>query len=189
LFALGGKTQGPIISVGTFSKVLAPGLRVGWVIAHSHFISKLVQAKQSADLHTATFNQYLVHELATSGLLLTHVPKLCAEYGIRRYTMLAALKKAMPEGVTWSRPAGGMFLLLRLPAEMRGADIARSALQENVLVVPGEDFHVQGGENTLRLNFSNAAPAEIRTGVQRLASIIARVLMQPSKYPVSFSRP
>ncbi|HEX7861795.1 MAG TPA: PLP-dependent aminotransferase family protein [Verrucomicrobiae bacterium] len=187
IFELAGKCGGPVVSVGTFSKILAPGLRVGWVIANKALIEKLVQAKQSADLHTSTLNQYLACELAMSGLLTTHVPKLCLEYGRRRAAMLAALEEFMPGEVTWSRPAGGMFLLVRMPEVISGAEVAREALEENVLVVPGDDFHIVGGRNTLRLNFSNCAPDSIRRGIQTLGKIVGRFLNEESKYRVSFS--
>jgi 2-aminoadipate transaminase len=186
IFEIADKTNGPVVRVGTFSKVLAPGLRVGWMIGDRRLLEKVVQAKQSTDLHTSTFNQYLALELVASGLLETQIPKLCSEYRRRRDVMLEALKEAMPDGVQWTRPEGGMFLLLTLPNELKGADIARAALAENVLVVPGEDFHVIGGENTLRLNFSNCTPELIRTGIQRLASIVEAQLKNDN-YPVSFS--
>ena len=174
LFTLSGRIDGPVVAVGTFSKVLAPGLRVGWVVAHRALIEKLVQAKQAADLQTSTLNQYLALKLATSGLLGTHVPKLRHEYRCRRDAMLGALLNFMPADVVWSKPAGGMFLLLTLPNGLSGASISRAALAENVLVVPGEDFHVVGGENTLRLNFSNCAPGLIRSGIERLSRIVGK---------------
>jgi 2-aminoadipate transaminase len=191
IFSIAGKTSGPVVSVGTFSKVLAPGLRVGWVVADRPLIEKLVQAKQAADLQTSTLNQYLALKLATGGLLETQVPRLCNEYRCRRDAMLQALNEFMPAGVLWSKPAGGMFLLLTLPGAIAGADVSRAALAENVLVVPGEDFHVVGGENTLRLNFSNCPPELIRTGIERLARIIAEqaaaLAHHTENYPVSFS--
>jgi 2-aminoadipate transaminase len=173
VFEFAGKTDGPVVRVGTFSKVLAPGLRVGWLIADRALLEKVVQAKQSSDLHTSTFNQYLALELVANGLLDTQIPKLCSEYRHRRDVMLESLSETMPEGVEWTTPEGGMFLLITLPAGVNGAEIARAALSENVLVVPGEDFHVIGGENTLRLNFSNCTPEQIKTGIGRLAGIVA----------------
>ena len=191
LFSIAGQTQGPVVSVGTFSKVLAPGLRVGWVIAARPLIEKLVQAKQSADLHTSTFNQYLALRLAMSGLFETHIPRLREEYRCRRNAMLNALTEFMPANVSWSKPAGGMFLLLTLPDALSGSAVAHPALAKNVLVVPGEDFHVEGGKNTLRLNFSNCTAELIRIGIERLGRIIAEqahALSAPNqKYPVSFS--
>ena len=191
IFSIAGKSDGPVVHVGTFSKVLAPGLRVGWVIAARPLIEKLVQAKQSADLHTSTFNQYVALHLVTSGLLEAHVPRLREEYRRRRDAMLHALSECMPASVSWSKPAGGMFLLMRLPEQLSGSAVAQAALAQNVLVVPGEDFHVAGGQNTLRLNFSNCTPELIRTGIERLGRIISEqehaVPARTEKYPVSFS--
>lgn len=186
LFEVAEKSGGPVVKVGTFSKVLAPGLRVGWLIAERTLLEKVVQAKQSTDLHTSTVNQYLAFELVASGLLQTQVPKLCSEYRRRRDAMLEALNATMPEGVQWTKPAGGMFLLVTLPPELKGAEIARAALAENVLVVPGADFHVRDGENTLRLNFSNCTVDLIRTGIDRLARIV-QAQLERTNYPVSFS--
>ena len=162
VFEMAGKVEGPIVNVGTFSKVLSPGLRVGWVAGNRNVIEKLVQAKQSADLHTSTLNQYITLELVKGGLLERHVPVLRSEYKQRRDTMLEALKGFMPNNVIWSCPAGGMFLLLRLQGGISGREVAGAALERQVVVVPGDDFHVQGGQNSLRLNFSNCSPARNR---------------------------
>ena len=186
VFEIAGKTDGPVARVGTFSKVLAPGLRVGWLIADRAVLEKVAQVKQSSDLHTSTFNQYLALELVTNRVLETQIPKLCSEYRRRRDVMLESLTETMPHGVRWTKPQGGMFLLVTLPRELKGAEIARAALAENILVVPGEDFHVIGGENTLRLNFSNCTPELIRAGIGRLARIV-RAHLETANYPVSFS--
>jgi 2-aminoadipate transaminase len=190
LFEVSGKGEGPVIRVGTFSKVLSPGLRVGWVVANPAVIEKLVRAKQSADLHTSTCNQYIALELARNGVLEKQIPRLRAAYRERRDTMLEALQQWMPPGARWSRPAGGMFLLLKPGAEISGHDIAQAALREQVLVVPGEDFHVRGGRNTVRLNFSNCAPARIRVGMEKLGRIVGALRGKTGdleKYRVSFS--
>ena len=189
IFELSGGCSGPVIKVGTFSKVLSPGIRVGWVIANQALIEKLVPAKQAADLHTSTINQHVALELVKNGLLHEHVPMLCNEYKTRRDTMLRALKQDMHEGVSWTEPAGGMFLLMTLPESLDGSTLARAALKENVLVVPGADFHVVGGENTVRLNFSNAKPESIQVGIERLAGVLHRLLeSQPNgNNRVSFS--
>src|SRR5688572_19844748 len=181
IFKLSGRCGGSVIKVGTFSKVLSPGIRVGWVIAHTALIEKLVPAKQAADLHTSTINQHVALELVKNGLLREHVPMLCTEYRCRRDTMLRALKQHMPDGVSWTEPAGGMFLLMTLPESLDGATLGRAAVKENVLVVPGADFHVVGGENTLRLNFSNAKPESIQLGVARLALVLRKILESEPK--------
>jgi 2-aminoadipate transaminase len=172
LFSLADGPNGPVLRVGTFSKVLAPGLRVGWVIAHAAVIEKLVLAKQPMDLHTSTWNQHLAFELVSSGFLPAHVAKLRATYRQRRDTMLAALTEFMPAGARWTSPRGGMFLLVTLPAGFDATALAAHAAREKVLIVPGGDFHVRGGKNTFRLNFSNAQPAAIRSGIAQLAEIL-----------------
>jgi 2-aminoadipate transaminase len=189
IFELSGRCNSSVVSVGTFSKVLSPGLRVGWAVAHPVLIEKLIQAKQSADLHTSTINQHLALELVKNGLLEKHVPVLCNEYRKRRDTMLHALRQHMPDGVSWTEPAGGMFLLMTLPEGINGAMLARAALNENVLVVPGADFHVVGGENTVRINFSNAKPELIQLGIARLAAVLRELLDSPpdENNRVSFS--
>jgi 2-aminoadipate transaminase len=164
-----------VIHIGTFSKVLAPGLRVGWVVAAPEVIEKLVQAKQAADLHTATFNQYLVLELLRSGTLESQLPRLRSAYGARRDAMLASLARHFPAGVTWTRPDGGMFLLVTLPRGRDAAGLLAEALKQGVAFVPGEDFHLNGeGQNTFRLNFSNCDSARIETGIGRLGGVLHR---------------
>src|SRR5206468_1380937 len=151
--------DGNVIYVGTFSKVLMPGLRVGWVIAAEPVIEKIVQAKQAADLHTSTLNQYIALELVRDGVLDQQIPILRQAYRVRRDAMLAALPKHFPEEVTWTRPDGSMFLMVTLPENLSAAEVLRQAIPHNVAFVPGEDFHLNGtGQNTFRLNFSNARP-------------------------------
>ena len=166
--------RSPVIHVGTFSKVLMPGLRVGWVIADEEVINKLVQAKQATDLHTSTLSQHLVLELVTSGFLDEFIPVLRKAYGERRDRMLAALDRHFPAGVSWTRPQGGMFLLVTLPESMDAGALLPRAIAEGVAFVPGEEFHPDGrGRNTLRLNFSNARSDRIETGIERLARLVA----------------
>lgn len=162
-----------VIYTSTFSKVLMPGLRVGWVIAAPEVIEKLVQAKQAADLHTSTLSQYVALELVSRGFLEQFLPVLRQSYGERRDLMLAALAKHFPEDATWTRPEGGMFLLVTLPKNMDASAMLPQALQQKVAFVPGEEFHLNGeGRNTMRLNFSNARPDQIETGIARLGAVV-----------------
>jgi len=162
-----------VIYAGTFSKVLMPGLRVGWVIADRQVIDKLVQAKQAADLHTNTLGQYLALELVTHGFLEEFLPVLRKAYRARRDLMLAALEKHFPKTASWTRPDGGMFLLVTLPGDVDTSELLPTALARKVAYVPGEEFHLNGeGKNTLRLNFSNAGPAQIEEGIRRLAGLL-----------------
>jgi 2-aminoadipate transaminase len=158
---------------GTFSKVLMPGLRVGWVIAAPEVIDKLGMAKQAADLHTSTICQYAALELLRRGFLDEFVPILCKSYGQRRDLMLGALEKHFGGKAKWNRPEGGMFLLVTLPAKYDTTKLLARALEQNVAYVPGEEFHMNGeGNNTMRLNFSNARPEQIEEGIRRLATVI-----------------
>lgn len=163
-----------VIYTGTFSKVLMPGLRVGWVIAPRTVIEKLTQAKQAADLHTSTLSQYLTLELVSRGFLEEFLPVLRGTYGQRRDAMLEALEKYFPKSATWTLPEGGMFLLVTLPEHFNTGELLPAALRRRVAYVPGEEFHLQhAGKNTLRLNFSNSRPERIAVGIKRLGSLLA----------------
>lgn len=165
--------QGRVIYTGTFSKVLMPGLRVGWVVAAPEVIEKLVQAKQAADLHSSTLCQHIALQLLEEGFLHNFVPLLQNAYRQRRDLMLAALEQHFTGKASWTRPDGGMFLLVTLPKEINTSALFSKALQLGVAYVPGEEFHLDGqGTNTMRLNFSNARPEQIPPGLTRLAQVI-----------------
>jgi DNA-binding transcriptional MocR family regulator len=162
------------IYCGSFSKTLAPGLRVGWVCAAMPVIRQLVLMKQAGDLHSATLNQALVADVARRAMG-GHIPRLRAHYGARRDAMLAALKAYMPKGVSWTEPEGGMFVWVTLPQGMDGAALLVRALEEeNVAFVPGSAFYADGsGKNTIRLNFSSPNEAQIDEGLKRLGRLLA----------------
>jgi 2-aminoadipate transaminase len=169
-----------VIYVSTFSKVISPGLRVGSVVAPAPVIRKLTQAKQGADLHTAMLNQMLVHDLVQSGLLQRHTSVIVEMYRARRDTMLDAMALDFPLGVRWTHPEGGLFLWVTLPEDVDAADLLGEAVRARVAFVPGGPFHPSGnGTNTLRLNFSNASPQEIREGIARLGAILHAALGEP----------
>lgn len=170
--------EGNVVYIGTFSKVLTPGLRIGWMIGHERIIDKLVQAKQSADLHTSTLTQYLSYEVAKDGFLDEHIERLKVVYRERRDTMLDALSEYFPEEVKWHQPEGGLFLMIYLPEGMDSTALLQKALTHKVAFVPGTDFHVGGiGANTFRLNFSNAGTDRIVEGVRRLGTLLKSELM------------
>ncbi len=164
-----------VLYLSTFSKTLAPGIRIGWVTAPSKIISKLVQAKQGADLHTGVFVQMVAHDICSRGLLRSHVKKVREAYYERRNAMLHAMEEHFPSGVTWTRPQGGLFLWVRLPEQINTTEFLKTALEEKVAYVPGAAFYPdEGGHNTMRLNFSYCRPEIIREGIQRLARAIMR---------------
>ncbi|WP_299565868.1 PLP-dependent aminotransferase family protein [uncultured Sulfitobacter sp.] len=161
---------------GSFSKTLAPGLRVGWVCGAREVISQLVLLKQAADLHSSTINQMAIATVAEAQFDV-HVDKIKTAYRARRDRMLAALEAQMPEGVSWTRPEGGMFVWLTLPDGIRGDDLlARSLRTERVAFVPGHAFFADGsGANTIRLSFSSTDEATIDAGIARLGALISAV--------------
>ena len=169
----GGAEAGQVVRVGTFSKVLAPGLRVGWVLAPAPVAERLTLAKQAVDLHASTLSQWVALELWENGGLAAHRPRLREAYRARREAMLDALDRHFPAEVRWTRPAGGMFVLVTLGEGSDAAALLPRALERGVAFVPGESFHLEGrGRNTLRLNFTNATPERIAEGIRRLAEVV-----------------
>ena len=165
--------RGNVIYLSTFSKILAPGIRLAWVIAPPEVIRKLVQAKQGADLHTATFNQMVAYEVSHGGFLDRHVWHIRRVYGDRRNIMFQAMEEHFPPGVQWTRPQGGLFLWGILPEGMVSAEVLKIAIEKKVAFVPGTPFYPQGGgENTMRINFSYATPEKIREGIARLGRVL-----------------
>ena len=168
------------IYLGSFSKVLAPGLRLGFVVAPASLFPKLLQAKQAADLHSPGFNQRLVAEVMKDGFLDRHVPTIRTLYKSQRDAMLAAMTHEMPEGVTWNTPAGGMFLWVRLPEGMSAIELLPRAVERNVAFVPGWAFYADHADaRTLRLSFVTSSAAQINIGIAALAAAIRE--MQPDR--------
>jgi DNA-binding transcriptional MocR family regulator len=171
----GGIDNARSIYCGTFSKVLSPGLRVGWIVAPQAMIRRLVLVKQASDLNNSTINQMVMHRLAETAYD-AQVERARAHYRCRRDAMLAALKTHMPGGVTWTRPEGGLFVWLRLPDGMDGASLLDRAVKDaGIAFVPGAAFfHDDRGRNTLRLSYSLATEGEIAEGIARLAKLLTQ---------------
>ena len=175
-----GYLVGNVIYLSTFSKTLAPGLRLGWIVAPPEIISKLVQLKQAIDLHTPTFNQYVAYEVVRDGFLDEHVRCIRQLYRERRDAMLHALKDFFPPEVSWTKPQGGLFLWISLPKGLDSQKILDTAVAENVAFVPGQCFYAHSGEEAgrhMRLNFSNSSPDQIREGIRRLALAVENALL------------
>ena len=170
-----GYSIGNVIYLSTFSKTLAPGLRLGWIVAPPDVIGKLAQLKQGADLHTSTFTQFVAYEVARDGFLDQHVKLIRRIYSERRDVMLQALKDFFPPEVTWTHPKGGLFLWVTLPGGLDMEAVFNSAIAQNVAFVPGDSFYANDpkeGSRHMRLNFSNATPEQIREGIRRLAAAV-----------------
>jgi len=178
-----GYSIGNVIYLSTFSKTLAPGLRIGWIVAPPDVITKLVQLKQGMDLHTSTFVQMVAYEVARDNFLDEHIKLIRRVYGERRNVMLQALEENFPPEVTWTRPQGGLFLWVTLPEGMDSHLVFEAAIRENVAFVAGDSFyasngHADEGRRHFRLNFSNAKPDQIQEGVRRLGLAIKKQLSE-----------
>jgi 2-aminoadipate transaminase len=162
-----------VLYLGSFSKVLAPGLRLGYMVAPPALYPKLLQAKQAADLHTAIFNQRIVHEVLKSGMLDTHVASIRERYRRHRDAMAAALDRHMTGLATWTRPVGGMFFWLDLAGGLDAMALLPRAVDAGVAYVPGAPFYAQAGRaDTLRLSFVTVPPEKIEAGVAALAGVL-----------------
>ncbi len=175
-----GTYHGNVIYLSTFSKILAPGLRLAWVVAPPEVIHKMVQAKQGADLHTASFTQMVAHEVSRGGFLDQHIKLIRSTYRERRDAMLASMDRFFPPEVDWTHPEGGLFLWGTLPKHINAADVLKVAIEQKVAFVPGEPFHPNGGgHNTMRLNFSYCTPETIQEGIRRLGDAIYQIIGSP----------
>lgn len=162
-----------VIMLGTFSKLLSPGLRLAWIVAPVEWIERLVMAKQRIDLCTSSFTQLIVAEYLSSGLLLKQIEKIRKKYGKKLEAMLKALRDYMPKSVKWSKPEGGLFLWVKLSRRTSVNAIFPKAVENKVAYVVGSAFHCNGkGQNTMRLNFSYPSEQQIDVGIQKLAKII-----------------
>ena len=163
-----------VIHLGSFSKIFAPGFRLGWAIAHPEILDKIYVCKQSLDLCPPIFDQYVAAEFLSSGRLDANLEKSIALYKRNRDLLLSLLEEHMPEGVSWTHPEGGLFLFLTMPEGFDAVKFYETALDAGVAYVAGEFFHPDGsGKNTMRMNFSFMTPERIAEGVKLLASLLA----------------
>jgi 2-aminoadipate transaminase len=166
-------TSGRVITLNTFSKILAPGFRLAWVIGHPELIDKIVTAKQSTDLCSPAFVQKITARYMEQGLLDINLKKTVALYRDRRDYMLKCFREFMPEGVKWTEPEGGLFLFVTLPPSMDAARLLEKAIKKNVAFVCGSVFYCNNeGQNTMRINFSFSGAEDTCNGVRRLAEAI-----------------
>jgi DNA-binding transcriptional MocR family regulator len=170
----GSLDKSRVVYLGTFSKTVAPGLRIGWICASQALVRRLVLIKQASDLNMSLINQMVVHRLVSDGRHAELVARARAHYRAKRDAMLAALRTHMPSSVSWTRPEGGFFIWLTLPVGVSGASLLKRAIDEvGVAFVPGAAFfHDGSGENTIRLSYSLPTTSEITNGVRGLSSLL-----------------
>jgi 2-aminoadipate transaminase len=167
--------SGLVIYLSTFSKTMAPGMRLGWLVAEPEIYQKLVIAKQASDLHTNTIAQRAAHRYLTENSTDEHIAQLRDLYGERCRVMLESLARYFPARVRWTKPEGGMFLWVELPPQVRTEEVLTEAIAEKIAFVPGAAFFANEKQhNFMRLNFSNQVPEKIEEGIRRLAQVIAR---------------
>lgn len=162
-----------VITLCTFSKIFAPGFRVGWVIGNPEILDKIAMAKQTADLCTSPFVQKIIARYIEKGLLEKNLKKTIELYRERRTQMVNCLKRYMPKEVTFTQPQGGLFLFVTLPVHIDSGVVFKRAIEKNVAFVAGSTFFCNGsGHNTMRLNFSYSNSTEIETGIERLSQVV-----------------
>ena len=163
-----------VLYIGTFSKILSPGIRLGWAVAPPPVMEKIVLGKQAADLCTSTLTQYFVREYFAEGRWREYVESLTEVYRRRRDAMVAALAEFFPQGASWTEPEGGLFIWATLPEFIDTGDLLARALRDDVAFVPGQAAYVdERGRNSMRLNFSGVDEDDIREGVRRIGKVIA----------------
>jgi 2-aminoadipate transaminase len=165
------------ILFGSFSKVVSPGMRLGWIVANEEIMEKIIIAKQASDLHSNYFTQRVVYQYLTHNEIDKHIEKIKEMYRNQRNLMVSMIEKYFPENVEYTKPEGGMFLWVTLPEGLSSMDLFELAINENVAFVPGQAFYVDGrGNNSLRLNFSNSNEKQIEEGIKRLGNAINELM-------------
>lgn len=166
-----------VILLGTFSKILSPGLRIGWIVAPEFALDKLCKLKQGADLHTSTFAQWIIYEFLSNGNLDKHIEDLKKVYKKRLEAMREAIARYFPPEVKTSHPRGGLFIWVELPEQIDTSELLKTAVENGVAYIPGTYFFTDGsGKNTMRLNFSYSNEETIFEGIRRLGDVFKQVL-------------
>jgi 2-aminoadipate transaminase len=161
------------ILLGSFSKIIAPGLRLGWVVAQKEIIEKMVIAKQAADLHSNFLSQRIISQFLMDEDLDQHIEKIRSFYKSQCKLMLKALTRYFPEGSSWTSPEGGMFIWVNLPERINAYNFLQEAAEHKIVFVPGKTFYAgEGGENTIRLNFTNSTAVQIEEGIKKLGKML-----------------
>ena len=169
-----------VVYGGTFSKIMVPGFRLGWLVADPELLVMIARAKQAADLHTSTFTQMIAYEVSKDGYMKEQIKRVRAYYLKQRNAMLAALETHFPDSVSWTVPTGGMFLWVTLPAGNDTIKLLEKAVEKNVAYVPGGPFFANGGgEHTLRISYSVATLEQIDEGMKNLGAVLREHMLVP----------
>ncbi len=167
------------VLLGSFSKIVVPSFRIGWIVAHDRIMEKLVIAKQASDLHTNYFCQRIIHQYLTDNDIDEHISKIRQAYGRQRDTMVTAIQEYFPAEVLSTHPEGGMFLWITLPRGLSAMNVFRTAIRQKVAFVPGDPFYVNKKDvNALRLNYSSVDEETIVTGIKRLGSVLKSLIIK-----------
>lgn len=162
---------------GSFSKIISPGMRMGWIVAPENVMEKLILAKQASDLHSNYFTQRVIYQYLMDNNVDKHIEKIRKMYRSQRNVMVEMIEEYFPESVNYTKPEGGMFLWVTLPEGLSSMELFDIAIRENVAFVPGNAFFADGsGDNTLRLNFSNSSADKIDEGIKRLGKAIKKLM-------------
>jgi 2-aminoadipate transaminase len=165
------------ILLGSFSKIVSPGVRLGWICAQEEIMEKLIVVKQASDLHSGCLSQRVVYQFLMDNEIDDHITRIREAYGAQRDLMLKVIEETFPEGVKYTKPEGGMFLWVTLPAGFSSLELFHRAIEEKVAFVPGQAFFADGsGGNTMRLNFSNSDPERIVEGITRLSKSVKAMM-------------
>ena len=168
-----------VIMIGSFSKIVSPGFRIGWICAQTDFMEKINTSKQAADLHSSTFAQYVLHQYLTDYDVEVHLKKLRKVYNSQKNQMIASIENHFPDGVKFTRPEGGMFLWVTMPEYISSRDLLKLVLPQNIAFVPGDTFFVDGtGQNTMRLNYTNAPEDKIEMGIKIMGEAMKKLLKE-----------
>jgi 2-aminoadipate transaminase len=168
-----------VIMIGSFSKIVSPGFRIGWICAQTDLMEKINTSKQAADLHSSTFAQYVLHQYFTDYDVEVHLTKLRKVYNSQKNQMIESIENHFPEGVKFTRPEGGMFLWVTMPEHISSRDLLKLVLPQNIAFVPGDTFFVDGtGQNTMRLNYTNAPEEKIEKGIKIMGESMKKLLKE-----------
>lgn len=173
------------IMTGSFSKIVSPGMRMGWICAPEEIVSQVVTAKQGTDLHSNILSQQIIARFLENYPVDVHISKISAQYAKQCDCMLHAMKKEFPSDVTYTRPDGGMFVWATLPSGYSSNELFERAIREDVAILPGTPFYTDGGgSSTMRLNFSNSSPERIEEGISRLGDVLHKYLSERPIIPI-----